>query len=81
MSMTALNFFPPHPPCIIGMRYADVPGETLVLAKLARSWFGTRKSKSKSNIKNQEMHVFWVKRVFIMYSTKTKTIKILSPKN
>ena len=23
-----------------------------------------------SSIKNQEMHVFWVKRVFIMYSTK-----------
>ena len=33
MSTTASNFFPPHPPCIIGMRYADVPGETLVLAK------------------------------------------------
>ena len=39
----SFEFFPPHPPCIIGMRYADVPGETLVLAKLARSWFGTRK--------------------------------------
>ena len=25
-----------------------------------------------SGIKNQEMHVFWVKRVFIMYSTKLK---------
>ena len=25
-----------------------------------------------SSIKNQEMHVFWVKRVFIMYSTKLK---------
>ena len=33
LSTTASNFFPPHPPCIIGMRYADVPGETLVLAK------------------------------------------------
>ena len=29
------NFFPPHPPCIIGMRYADVLSGTLVLAKLA----------------------------------------------
>ena len=28
-----------------------------------------------SGIKNQEMHVFWVKHVFIMYSTKLKPKK------
>ena len=32
---------------------------------------GSRRSLT-SGIKNQEMHVFWVKRVFIMYSTKLK---------
>ena len=29
---------------------------------------------------HQEMHVFWVKGVFILYSTKTKTIKLFSTK-
>ena len=37
-SITASNFFPPRPPCIRGMRYTDVSGETLVLTNLVEVW-------------------------------------------
>ena len=44
-------------------------------------WAGYKQRKSKSIMNNQEMHVFSVKHVFIMYSIKTKTIKILLTKS